>query len=565
MRAQDIDFFQLLSVDPEGGILRSAGERAVVLDATALGILRRELYGTLGPETARGMLTRLGFAHGFRAAETLQSAFPWDSPQEWRNAGSRTHRLQGMVLVEAVPHPAGEPHAPFAEALWRESYEAEQHLLHLGQADQCVCFTLCGFASGYMSFVNQRDVFAHEVECVGRGDAVCRMVARFREDFAPEELTALLPYYQSDCLSSSLQRVTIALREAERKLSERKARLVETGFSPIDAAGLVARSDGLRRALELARRAARVESPVLVAGESGVGKERVARIVHQESARKTGPFLAINCGAVPETLIESELFGHARGAFTGAIGDRVGLFEAANGGTLFLDEVGELPLHLQPKLLRVLQEREVRRLGETKPRPIDARIVAATNRDLAREVEQGTFRRDLYYRLRVIEILIPPLRQRKDDILPLARALLARMAERTERTFVGFTPAAADLLLRYPFPGNVRELENAIERAVAFGDGPKVEVADLPEEIRSFVAENGGFEGRLPDALREGQPLTLADVEQAHILAVLAAEGGNRTKAAQVLGIGIATLHRKLRQYGVKARAIPLRARPSLL
>jgi transcriptional regulator with PAS, ATPase and Fis domain len=466
--------------------------------------------------------------------------------------------LQGVVFVEAIHRP-DDPLAPFAEAIWRESYEAEQHLLHLGRADQCVCFTLCGFASGYMSRVNQREIFAREIECVGRGDATCRMIAKPREDWSEDELVELLPYYQSDSLSEALSRVTRALREAERQLSEKKAALVETGFSPIDASGLVARSEGLRRALDLARRAGRVDAPVLVTGESGVGKERVARIVHQESPRRAGPFIAVNCGAVPETLIESELFGHARGAFTGAAADRVGLFEAANGGTLLLDEIGELPLHLQPKLLRVLQEREVRRVGETKPRPIDARILAATNRDLAREVEAGTFRRDLYYRLRVIEIAIPPLRARKDDVLPLARALLARLEARSERRFTGISPAAADLLLRYDFPGNVRELENAIERAVAFGDGPKVEAHDLPEEIR---ANDHGLRGVAFGVPTGGEPIArcLADVERAHILAILDAEGGNRTRAAQVLGIGIATLHRKLRQYGIKARAIPLRA-----
>ena len=199
--------------------------------------------------------------------------------------------------------------------------------------------------------------------------------------------------------------------------------------------------------------------------------------------------MAVNCGAVPETLLESELFGHARGAFTGAERDRPGLFEAANGGTLFLDEIGEISAGMQVKLLRVLQEREVRRVGENRSRPVDVRVVAATNRDLAEEVAAGRFRQDLYYRLRVIELRVPPLRERREDILPLARVFLAETARRMGRKVTGFTPRAADQLLRYAWPGNVRELENAIERAVALCSGSRIEVEDLPEELRVGPAE----------------------------------------------------------------------------
>ena len=203
---------------------------------------------------------------------------------------------------------------------------------------------------------------------------------------------------------------------------------------------------------------------MLITGESGSGKERIARFIHDESARTAGPFLAINCAAVPETLLESELFGHARGSFTGASQDRAGLFEAANGGTLLLDEIGDVSAAMQVKLLRVLQEREVRRVGENRARSINVRVLAATNRDLLADVHAARFRQDLYYRLRVVEVVVPPLRERREDILPLARQLLAGAAKRFGKKVSNLTPEAANLLLRYAWPGNVRELENAVAR-----------------------------------------------------------------------------------------------------
>jgi two-component system, NtrC family, response regulator HydG len=224
-------------------------------------------------------------------------------------------------------------------------------------------------------------------------------------------------------------------------------------------------------------RVAQVDSTVMLTGESGVGKEVLARLIHDESARAALSFLAVNCAAVPEALIESELFGHVRGAFTGATQDRVGLFEAANKGTLLLDEVGDLPAAMQVKLLRVLQEREIRRVGENR-----------THRDLAAEVAAGRFRQDLYYRLRVIEICIPPLRDRPDDVLPMARRFLSETAGRLKLPVTGLAPRAADQLVRWSWPGNVRELQNVIERALVLAHGKRVEVEDLPEEIRRLDA-----------------------------------------------------------------------------
>jgi two-component system response regulator HydG len=285
-----------------------------------------------------------------------------------------------------------------------------------------------------------------------------------------------------------------------------------------------------------------VDSTILLTGESGVGKERVARMVHEESTRAAGPFIAVNCGAITETLLESELFGHARGAFTGASQDRPGLFEAANKGTLLLDEIGEVSPGMQVKLLRALQEREIRRVGENKNRKIDVRIIAATNRDLVHQVESGAFRQDLYYRLRVVELRVPPLRERREDILPLARLLLAGAAVWMNRKITGFAPGVADQLVRYDWPGNVRELENAMERAVALATKCRVELEDLPEEVRQAVPRPVATLGKL---------LSLDEMEKEYIIAALELNGGNQTRTAEQLKIGAATLYRKLKSYGM--------------
>ena len=533
MRAADLDIHELLHFLPEGGTITFAGERVLLLDAVALGLLRKELIETLGATAARTVLTRFGYAHGWRVAETLRTGFPWDSEDEWRAAGARLHTIQGLVRAE-ITRASLSTAAPGAEGIWHDSYEAEQHLLHLGQADEPVCWTLTGFASGYMSCVYGKDIVAVEDRCRGKGDAICRAVVRSKEEWGPE-LATHLPFYQKACLDSALTQLTDTLKKKEHQLRSRRALRQVDSASP---AGLVTSSPAMLRTLDLARRVAQVDSTVLITGESGSGKERLARFIHDESARTAGPFLAINCAAVPETLLESELFGHVRGSFTGASQDRAGLFEAANGGTLLLDEIGDIPPTMQVKLLRVLQEREVRRVGENRARRINVRVLAATNRDLLADVHAARFRQDLYYRLRVVEVVVPPLRERREDILPLARQLLAGAAKRLSKKAPALAPEAANLLLRYTWPGNVRELENVLERAVALAPSDRIGVDDLPAEIGAPSRAVHSVDG----------VRTLAEVERDYIGAALRASGGNRAKAAERLGIGVATLYRKLKQ-----------------
>jgi two-component system response regulator HydG len=300
---------------------------------------------------------------------------------------------------------------------------------------------------------------------------------------------------------------------------------------------VVAESEGIRAVLRRVADFAQADAPVMVFGESGTGKEIVARALHANGPRRAGPFLALNVAAVPGELLESELFGHVRGAFTGATAAKEGLLEAASGGTLFLDEVAEMPLPLQAKLLRAVQEGEVRRVGDTRVFGVDVRFVCATHRDLRARVAEGLFREDLYYRLKVLALRVPPLRDRREDILPLARGFIA--AER--RPAAGLSPEAERALLAYRWPGNVRELGNAMKHGCALARGAIIRPEHLPEELRGPPVAPGAGEG----------PLRLAEVERAHVLRVLERCGGSQPEAARALGIGRTTLWRKLREYGV--------------
>jgi two-component system, NtrC family, response regulator HydG len=522
-------------------VIRFAGQRALIVDAVAMGLLRKYLVENFGATAARIVLTQFGFAHGWRMAEAMQAEFKWDNSDEWREAGTRIHTREGLFGV--VPGNL-DPLSATGSTLVA-SYEAEQHLLHFGRADSPACWTICGLISGYMSRTTDAKLYVLEDRCVAKGDAACHLMARTAEEWGGEREGELRFFEQArlkDCLDVSLDRVTTTLRAAERKLRTTHRALARDAPEADERFGIVAKSDAMRRLLDLTQRVARVDSAVLITGPSGSGKERIARLLHQESARADGPFVAVNCSAITETLLESELFGHARGAFTGAAHDRAGLFESANGGTLLLDEIGEVPATMQVKLLRVLQEHEVRRVGENKNRKVDVRVIAATNRDLAAGVSGGQFREDLYYRLRVVELKVPPLCARGADILPLARVLLTDAALRMKRKISTLSSAAADQLQRHQWPGNVRELENAMEHAVALAQGSRVDVCDLPEEIR----------GTRPTSMFPMHAVqTLREIEKQYIIGALQLNGGNQTRTAEQLGLGSATLYRKLKSYGM--------------
>jgi DNA-binding NtrC family response regulator len=306
--------------------------------------------------------------------------------------------------------------------------------------------------------------------------------------------------------------------------------------------GVIAQSRAMHTVLDLVERVAPTDATVLIQGESGTGKEVIAKAVHHASTRAARAFVAVNCGAVPETLLESELFGYMRGAFTGAAASKPGLFEEADGGTLFLDEIAEMPAALQVKLLRTLQSGEVRRLGATQAMTIDVRVIAATNGDLATLISQGSFREDLFYRLNVIQVLLPPLRERREDIPALAEHFLARSGGKLGRE-LRLSPPALERLLSYPWPGNVRELENAMERAAILARTDAIAPDDLPPHVAAGLQL-----GPSPALPRQ---VSLADAERAHILQTLERFGRNHSGAAEALGIGRTTLWRKLKEYGI--------------
>ena len=314
--------------------------------------------------------------------------------------------------------------------------------------------------------------------------------------------------------------------------------------------GILGVSPAISRALAMAERISHSESTALILGESGVGKDLMARAIHAASPRGCGPFVTINCAALPESLLESELFGHKKGSFTGAIRDKEGLFQVASGGTLFLDEIGNVSLGIQAKLLRVIEDHIVTPVGETKPSEVDVRLIAATNADLEGEVKAGRFRHDLYYRLNVISLVIPPLRERREDIPMLAEYFLGRAAERLRAEPKRLAPSALERLLAYDWPGNIRELENSLERAVVFAKSSVIG----PEEFADKLT--GPLSPTAQQVVTEAEPAspTLASIERAYIFYVMNQSAGNKTKAAKLLGIDASTLYRKLERYGLDTK-----------
>ncbi|HEX7600176.1 MAG TPA: sigma-54 dependent transcriptional regulator [Polyangiaceae bacterium] len=334
----------------------------------------------------------------------------------------------------------------------------------------------------------------------------------------------------------------VARAVQNRRLNQEVKRLREAAGAR--NADMVGESSAMRRVYDLIDRVAESDTSLLIHGETGTGKELIARAVHARSRRKNGPFVALNCAAVPAALLESELFGHAKGAFTDAKNKRTGLLLQANGGTLLLDEIGELPLEMQPKLLRALQERKVRPVGADSEVPYDARIITATNRDLEYEVFQKRFREDLFYRINVVKLDLPPLRDRGGDVLKLAQHFLVKFSSTAGKEVLTLSESAAEKLMNYQWPGNVRELENCMERAVALARFDHVTVEDLPEKIRAYKA--GRFVVSADDP---SEVVTLDEVERRYILRVLAIVGGNKVQASAMLGLDRRTLYRKLERY----------------
>ena len=540
MKAEDLKLDELVTF--ENGALNFRGRRVVLHDAHAFGLLRRDLIEMVGLASARRLLTRFGFAWGQADAGAMKRVFRWKSVEELLRAGAVLYSLQGATrsAVRSIRLDGGA--AFHMEIDWFNSGETEEHLQSVGATDHPVCWIQCGYASGYASFCLDREIFFIEEACTAKGDSVCRVVGRDRESWG-SAIDDTLQYFETEDIQAKIADLTEKLRQKTLEVERQQRRFQE--FGTLIPPGIAeVRSASFRKILDLASRAARFDSSILITGESGVGKEVLARYIHDNSPRSKGEFVAINCGALPETLLESELFGHTSGSFTGAIRDRKGLFEQANGGTIFLDEIGEISPALQVNLLRVLQEREVRRIGENLQRRIDVRIIAASNRNLEQEIKSGTFRDDLYYRLRVVEIRIPPLRDRPEDILPVARFIVKKLAAKLSLPGLRFDADCIEYLQHYPWPGNIRELENALERAAVLSKDGRISKAGLPSCV---------IDGEVPGRTPTYAPgLSLKEVEAVHIQRVLRLTSGNRSEAAKTLGIGVTTLWRRLKDMDTK-------------
>ena len=518
-------------------------ERMVLMHSSALACLRRELIETLGVERARGLLTRMGYASGVRDAEIVRQRYPDVSDLELLHKGPLLHALEGIVNVEPIKLEIDIAKGHYyVECLWKDSIELYINDKIFGPGDTPVCWTEVGHATGFVSGLMGRFILHKEVERYATGS---RFVGKPLDEWddADEELK----YYKADPVAEEillLQRQVEALRSSihERGLPET----------------LIGGGPGVRDTWSLIERASSSVVTVLLLGETGVGKEMFARALHHASPRTDKAFVAINCGALPSELLESELFGVEKGAYTGAQTSRAGRFERANGGTLFLDEIGELSLGAQTRLLRVLQEGEIERLGDTATRKVDVRLVAATNVDLADAVAQGRFRKDLYYRINAFPVVIPPLRDRKEDIPLLAKHFLEELSAREGKRVKGFTDKAELALIDYDWPGNVRELRNVIERGIILT--PEGGLIDLPvlfppmSALRSSAAKPGRLsrDGGLASIDKDivntfvdhvlSRKICMEDVEALLVDAAIERSQNNLSSAARMLGISRAQI-----------------------
>ncbi|WP_060477764.1 sigma 54-interacting transcriptional regulator [Pseudomonas monteilii] len=559
---------ETVAFSPQEGSVWMCGQRMMLLQGAAFGAMRRELIEALGFDKARGLLTRIGWQAGARDAAQVSAQWPEGDDASLYSAGPRLHMLEGMVNVEVVRFEidSGVGHF-YSEFLWHNSLEDDEHIAAYGLGGEPACWMEIGYASGYASSLLGRLVVFREQECRSMGHPACRIVGKPADqwDDIDVDLAYLMP---DDFLSRSTYASGSATEVAELE-------------APIDGKPMVGISAAFVLATQMLQRVASTQATVLLTGESGVGKELFARSLCQSSTRQQRPLVALNCATLPENLVEAELFGVERGAYTGADRSRAGRFERANGGTLFLDEIATLSLSAQSKILRALQEGEIERVGGTAPIRVDVRVIAATNLDLRREVEAGRFREDLFYRLNVFPIHLPPLRERREDIPLLMSYFLRHFSQRHGRRLAGFSTRLVNALLTYRFPGNIRELQNLIERGViSAGEGEVIDLVHLAEIGAPLMATAIGLtpEGRLSGGQRRDEPARqvieptahirepvlegllafvagsqkvlstpLADIELQLVHLAMERSGGNITLAAQMLGMSRAQVSYRLK------------------
>jgi transcriptional regulator with GAF, ATPase, and Fis domain len=547
------ELLSLLRFSAGSGHIWLDEQRMLLLHARAFAELRKELLDTLGVERARGLLVRMGFASGQRDGElAVKERRSGMRTEDAFMLGPRLHSIEGIVRVEKVQIDMDLATKHFyGEFLWENSWECESHVAEFGYGEDPQCWSQIGYASGYTSAFMGRLVVFKEIECTSMGDSRCRIIGQAAEAWQDERY---LDYFRQHHVAQKLIEFNLGLDHVRSLQPRREYDQKLVGVSP-----------GFRAAFDLLRSAADSAITVLLLGETGVGKEIFARWLHDNGPRARQPFIAVNCAAIPAELIEAELFGVEKGAYTGAHHARAGRFERAHGGTLFLDEAGDLPPATQVKLLRVLQTGEIERLGAEQPTQVDVRIVAATNVNLQQAMQTGRFRSDLFYRLNTFPITIPPLRERTADIPALVTRFVDKFSALYGKKLRGLTDKAMREVVRHPWPGNIRELENVIERAVLLApDHGDIEAAHLWITPPGATDSRIGAGGRLSDAEADtgggldafcdrllDEKIDMASLEQRLMQIAMQRAKGNLSQAARLLGITRPQLAYRLRKEGL--------------
>jgi len=535
MKAEDIRLEELIRF--QDGDIHMHTRRLIVHDFQALGQLQRDLLCMLGHDQARRVITRFGYFWGQADASSMMQLFhQWEDKSELLKAAARLHTIQGSAITDCEIVRFDEAKDILEmKCTWQRSGIAEAYMAEMGKAHEPVCWFHTGYMSGYVTYIIGKSVYFVENECLASGASHCTATGKDIDSWG-SDIKPYIDNFHTIDIQWNIENLNQKLRDTVERLALESKQL-ERALTGSSLANVEIRSLEFQQILNIANKVAKFDSAVLLTGETGVGKDLLARHIHSFSPRAKGPYVAINCAALPDSLLESELFGHKAGSFTGAVRDKRGLFEEAHNGVIFLDEIGDISANMQSKLLRVLQEREIMRVGDTKPIKVDFRPICATNRDIEKAVMDGTFREDLFYRLQVIHIVIPPLRERREDILPLARHFVKKNSEKLGLPDLTLYPTCFDYLLAYNWPGNIRELENAIEHAAVMCTDNIISPEHLPMKIRQHAKE---------DDYQRKTSLSLEEVEFNHIRRVLELTNGNREEAAEILKIGVATLYRKL-------------------
>ncbi|HEX3020318.1 MAG TPA: sigma 54-interacting transcriptional regulator [Chitinispirillaceae bacterium] len=533
MKATNLNIAELIQFSP--GFVGIQGRRLLIHDLSSLGQFRRDLIESIGDEMARRILTRKGLFWGQADCSGMKRLFNWEDKHELIRAVAELMKIIGMAYAE-VTKLRLDNDAIEIKIQCADSVEVEQYRNEFGKSLQPVCWVITGYLSGYVSCCLGKNIYFSESLCHGAEASSCTFIGKDLQSWG-DAFNKELPFFEAADIQKKVQQLSLRIVEQQRELAKKQKQL-KAVQKLTDLAGIETRSKSYKNVLDLASRVASFDTTILITGETGSGKEVLARYIHEISNRKDFPFLAVNCSALPESLLENELFGHKAGAFTGARNNEVGLFEAAQQGTIFLDEIGDISLATQAKLLRVLQSKEIRPVGDTHPQLIDVRVISATNQDLDLLVKEGRFRKDLLYRLRVLQIMVPPLRERPDDILPLTRHFLERFRRKLNITTLRLATETVDLLFSYQWPGNVRELENALEHAAILCTDGYITPETLP----------GTINGRSIINSTSNEQKSLEQIELEYIDSALNLTGGNRTEAAKILKISESTLYRRLRK-----------------